>query len=226
MYLEPQAAAEAVRRFYEALLPGGYLVLSPVDGGLVGELELESEDAGVYRKAGGEKSSLHFLSHGVKENEAKEQRASESQAALDRAKRLLQGGFWEPAELLLKPLTEAEPADESLGLLFSYSLMRQEKYETALEVMLAQIDRGHSASQLYRLLAACYYQQGDNKKAEEQLRKALYLTPDDGAAHQLQGLVLYDEKPERAKKHFAKAAALSTRSLVGLNALELSEVPL
>lgn len=232
MYLEPGDARQAVAKFYEALVPGGYLVLSPVDGGLVADLELVSEEGGFYRKpAPAETKKVTYLfpqPEQRKETEAEtETEVASEQATLDRAKRLLAGGFWEPAEAILRPLVEGAPDHEHQSqILLAFSLAQQSRLEEAEQTLLTLIDQRVVSTLVYRLLASCFHLQGESRKAEEQLRKALYLEPEDASTHQLQGLVLYDDKPERAKKHFAKAAELSTRSLVGLSPLELSGVAL
>lgn len=227
MYLEPHAAASAVERFVEALRPGGFLVLSPVDGGLVADLGLQAQEAGFYQKPGQTSVTPTFqVETPVVESVEREALADEQSATLSRARRLFIGEFWAPAELLLRPLAEKDERDAEVHLLLSYCLAQQGKLEEAKAVLLEQIEQKQLSPKLYRLLGACYFLHGEFKQAEDLLRKALYLQAEDAATHQLQGLVLYDEKPERARKHFAKAAALSTRSLVGMSPLELSGVAL
>ena len=212
MYLAPDQARRAVERFVSALAPGGYLVVSPVDVGLLAGLPLESESGGFYRKV------VEQTRPAQPEFELPElvsQLPTPPEEPIHpgrRGLRLLQSGLLEPAAMLFREQLEREPADQEFAALLAFTLTRQNRLEEARQW--AQRSLNTPTAERYRLLAAILHREGQTREGYEALRKSLYLDPDEALSHQLAGILLNAlGQAGRADKHFRKAQTLGQRKL-------------
>jgi chemotaxis protein methyltransferase CheR len=183
MYFTPQAQRATVARLREALVTGGWLVVSPVEASaelLRPLVPVQCSGAILYHKEDSG-SPLAF---------AAERSAVTSSTASREAKPAL------PNISNPRPLVKAQPDAASL-LQRARDLADQGQLDEAHRLCERALARDQFDPEAHLLLAAICQERGEVGTALEALRKAIYLDPDSAPAHFLLGSLLLRQGEQR-----------------------------
>ena len=136
-----------------------------------------------------------------------------------------QTGIWRDAETLSRHIIAHNPQARSAHLNLSYALLKQERYEEALDTVRIAIAQRPDHDKALALLGGLLNALGRFEEAETHLRHIIALNPQAQSAHSYLGAVLYnqeryaeavdacriaiEQRPDDAKVHVSLGTALN-----------------
>lgn len=212
MYLEPDKARQAVEKFVQLLAPGGCLVVSPVDVGLLSGLGLQAQEGGFFCKVAEDlraievefvaETPMFSNSAAITEQTSSEQDFAGSK---ERALRLLRTGLWNAARSGFLEQKPEESQDGESAVYLAYCLAQLGESSEALMWLEKSEQWGQSDLDVRGLQAIVLRDLGRHREAYDLLRKELYLQPEHEIFHFLMAVVITElGKPDLARKHFQR----------------------
>jgi len=193
MYFTCQAQEATVARLQRALLPGGWLVLSPAEASveLCRGLVAVNFPAYIMHRNGLARETAEMTSGSLQQiplspwpDAAPQNTPAETVGASPTAAAPLVARLAEPAEF---------PSENGTSLQRARALADRGQLDEAGRVCEAALARDRLDPEAHLLLATICQEQGKISAALEALRRAIYLAPDSASAHFLLGALLIQQ---------------------------------